>query len=224
MQPSQDTLLMLTVAEQIKQSLQHITMMAESSTRQSDDIALVSQHSLRLLDAYTLATNQTELPLEPLTTAAVIYDAAQIIDPIAKQFGFTVNVDLHGTSRPVMTHRQTLKDLLVLLATGVMQVGSSNGQGSLELVLGTHRVKNGTVVGAFSPDFSASQAALRMSRRLRGIAFQPAPELSLAGGATLAVADHLSMQLRAPLKTYRHTALNGIGSLLAPSNQLKFVV
>ena len=214
--------LAIALAEQLKNSLLHVVKLAEQPVISAEKIKLISQQSLRVIDAYTLGQDQTELPLEPLTTASVLYDAAQILDPIAKQFGYVLQVDSKGVHQPVLTNRQTLKDMLVLLASGLMQTNSASDS-QPHIVLGTHRSRHGTVVGAFSNTHDINQATITRAKKLGGQAHQSLPGLTVGGGATLAIAMELSSRLQAPLKARRHTGLHGVGSLLAPSKQLSLV-
>lgn len=217
--------LAVALAEQLKSSLLQITKLAEqSNTAPAEQIILLSQHSLRVIDAYTLGHDQARLPLEPLTAASVLYDAAEVLDPLARQLGYTLLVDAHGIHQPVLTHRQTLKDMLVLLATGLMQTADEAVTKNPKLVLATHRSRQGTVVGAFCESQELNQTALTMAERLGSNVHQPTPVLSASGGAALAIAMQLSQRLEIPLKARTHGGLRGVGSLLSPSNQLSLVV
>jgi hypothetical protein len=216
-------ILMLALADQLKLPLLQIAHLAETEPVAASDISTISRFALNLVDAYALASSQTQLELEPLTTASVLYDVAQTIDPLARRLNYQVSIDLKGNNKPVMGHRQTLKDMLFLLSASMMQAGSQDDSKGSKLVLGTHRSVTGTVVGAFCDNAELSQSALVMVRQLRGRASQSAPALGASGGSALAVADKLSQRLQAPLKFYRHNALTGIGSLLSTSSQLQLI-
>lgn len=221
-QPVYDDTLAIALAEQLKSSLLQISKLAEQPQMAAEQIALISQHSLRVIDAYTLGNDQTRLPLEPLTAASVLYDAAQVLDPLARQLGYSLQIDAQGIHQPVLANRQALKDMLVLLATGLMQTATETAQ-QPKLVLATHRSRQGTVVGAFSESDELNQSAISMARRLGSQAHQRAPVLSASGGAALAVAMRLSQRLESPLKACTHAGLQGVGSLLIPSKQLSLV-
>ena len=222
-QPDQ---LFTALAEQLKVPLLQIARLSELSQEATlPRIAVISEHALRLVDAYVQShpSNQTRLQLEPLTTSAVLYDVATDLQAFARQNEFSVEIDLHGANRPVMAHRDSLRTMLTLLGASLIEAGVEDENAPRHLILGTHRSAHGTIVGAFSSHLELSQRALRLTRELHGRAAQAAPLLGLAGGAGLAIADRLSEQMSAPLKAYRHRSMAGIGSLLLPSHQLQLI-
>jgi hypothetical protein len=217
-------LLFTALAEQLKMPLLQIARLSEMAHEATlPRIGIISEQALRLVDAYIKSHDQTELILEPLTTSAVLYDVAEIIAPFAKACDYQIEIDLHGTSRPIMAHRETLKTMLMLLSSSLIEAGIEEEESPRHLILGTHRSSTGTVVGAFSSHLDVSQRALNMTRQLHGRATQAVPALGSAGGAGLAIADRLSERLQAPLKAYRHRSLSGIGSLFMPSQQLSLI-
>ncbi len=218
--------LFTALAEQLKVPLLQIARLSELPGETAlPRISAISEHALRLVDAYaqTHAQNQTKLLLEPLTTSAVLYDVAIALQPFAKQWDFAVEIDQQGKSVPIMAHRESLRTMLTLLAASLIEASSEDSDIPRHLILGTHRSARGIVVGAFSSHLALSQRALQLTRELHGRATQAAPSLGLTGGAGLAIADRLSEQMAAPLRAYRHRSLTGIGSLLVPSHQLQLV-
>lgn len=219
-----DTLLFTALAEQLKIPLLQIVRLSEITSGSSlPRISTISEQALRLVDAFVQSRDQQQMKLnvEPVNTSAVLYDVAQALYPLAKQFDFVVEIDQQGRSVPVMAHRQSLKTMLTLLGTSFIESGSEEENTTRHLILGTHRSARGTVVGAFSPQVKFSQNALEITRQLHGLATQSIPLLGQAGGAGLAIADKLSEQIHAPLRAYRHRSLIGIGSLLSSSHQLQ---
>ncbi len=227
-QGDQNDTLFTALAEQLKTPLLQIARLSEmSGTGTLPHISVISEHALRLVDAYvqTQAQAQIRLLLEPVSTSAVLYDVANSLRPFAQQFDYDIEINLIGKSVPIMAHRDSLRAMLTLLGASLIEAGAEeNNSAARYLVLGTHRSARGTVVGAFSNQVSLSQRALQLTRELHGRAAQAVPSLGLAGGAGLAIADRLSEQLLAPLKAYRHHSLTGVGSLLLPSRQLQLVV
>ncbi len=188
----------------------------------AERIQLISEQALMLIDGFIRSTDQIELPLEPTSTAAVLYDVAHVLQPLAAVSNYEIHVDLPSSNRPIMVHRETLKTMLTILSTSFIE---GRGEENLHhLVLASHRTAKGVVVGAFTDDIQVSQQAVRLSRQLHGRASQSFPELGLVGGAGLAIADRLSSRLNAPLKACHHRSLAGIGSLFAPSQQLSLVM
>ena len=218
--------LFTALAEQLKVPLLQIARLSELSQEIAlPRISVISEHALRLVDAYAQshAQNQTKLPLEPLTTSAVLYDVAVALQPFAQQWDYTVEIDQQGKGIPIMAHRESLRTMLTLLGASLIEASADDIEIPHHLVLGTHRSASGIVVGAFSSHLALSQRALQLTRELHGRAAQAVPSLGLAGGAGLAIADRLSEQMHAPLRAYRHRSLTGIGSLLVPSHQLQLV-
>jgi hypothetical protein len=225
-QGDQTDQLFTALAEQLKVPLLQIARLSELSQETTlPRISVISEHALRLVDAYvqSRAQNQTALLLEPITTSAVLYDVATDLLPFARQNDYTIEIDLSGRSVPIMGHHQSLRTMLTLLGASLIEVGAEDDAIPRHLILGTHRASRGTVVGAFSSHLDLSQRALQLTRSLHGRATQVVPSLGLAGGAGLAIADRLSEQMSAPLRAYHHRSLAGIGSLLIPSHQLQMI-
>ncbi len=218
--------LFTALAEQLKVPLLQIARLSELSVESPlPRISVVSEHALRLVDAYsqTHAQNQVKLLLEPITSSAVLYDVAIALQPFARQWDYTIEVDQQGRGVPIMAHRDSLRTMLTLLGASLIEASAEDTEIPRHIVLGTHRSARGTVVGAFSSHLALSQRALQLTRELHGRATQVVPSLGLAGGAGLAIADKLSEQIHAPLRAYRHRSLTGIGALLSPSYQLQLV-
>ncbi len=221
--------LFTALAEQLKTPLLQIARLSEAADDHTGArISVISEHALRLVDAYTQAQAQTQIKLllEPLNTSAVLYDVANSLRHFAQHHNYEIETDLRGKSVPIMAHRDSLRAMLTLLSASFMEASAEEEDNDVQryLVLGTHRSAQGMVVGAFSSQVSLSQRALRLTRTLHGRATQVSPSLGIAGGAGLAIADRLSQQLEAPLRAYRHQSLSGIGSLLLPSRQLQLTV
>lgn len=218
--------LFTALAEQLKVPLLQIARLSELPGSGSlPRISVISEHALRLVDAYVQshAQSQIKLLIEPINTSAVLYDVAQALQPFAKQADYQIEIDQQGKAVPIMAHRESLKTMLTLLGASLIEAGSEDDDVPRHIILGTHRSAKGTIVGAFSSHLALSQRALQLTRELHGRASQVAPSLGLAGGAGLAIADRLSEQMEAPLRAYRHRTLTGIGSLLHPSLQLQLL-
>lgn len=225
-QGNQSDQLFTALAEQLKVPLLQIARLAELSQGMAlPRISVISEHTLRLVDAYIQSNNpdQTKLLLEPVASSAILYDVAVSLRPFAKQWDYVLEIDQQGKGIPVMAHRDSLCTMLTLLGASLIEANSEHEDMPRRLILGTHRSARGIVVGAFSSHDGMTQSALRLTRQLHGRAAQAVPSLGLAGGAGLAIADRLSEQMSAPLKVYRHRSLAGLGSLLVPSRQLQLI-
>ena len=218
--------LFTALTEQLKTPLLQIARLSEAPAGSNlQRISVISEHALRLVDAYTQTQTQSQMKLlfEPINTGSVLYDVAHTLSSFAKQNDYELHIDLRGKSVPVMAHRASLRSMLTLLGASLIEASAAEEATQRFIVLGTHRSAKGTVVGAFSNQVTLSQKALLLTRQLHGRAAQVVPALGQAGGAGLAIADRLSEQLSAPLRTYRHGTLSGIGSLLPPSRQLQLL-
>lgn len=218
--------LFTALAEQLKVPLLQIARLSElNGIGTLPRISVISEHALRLVDAYVQShsQNQTKLLIEPINTSSVLYDVAHALEPFAKQSDCKIEIDQQGKAAPIMAHRESLKTMLTLLGASLIEAGTEDDETKREIILGTHRSAKGTIVGVFSSNVALSQRALQLTRELHGRAAQVAPSLGIAGGAGLAIADGLSDQMDARLRAYRHRNLTGIGSLLRPSSQLKLL-
>lgn len=212
---------MQAIAAQFRTPLMQIAQLAQHKPADAlEQIQAVTNYAIKMAEVYSWHSTQQQLKLEPLTASSLLYDIAQELDPIAKLYECSVQVRLHEANRPVLGHRQTLKDMLVLLMTGVMQ--SLPPEQDRQLVLGAHRSAFGTVLGVFSESLELNQQTLTTLRRLRSKSYHPAPTM-LAGHHAVSLADQLSRSLQAPLKAFRHEHLPGVGSLLHTSQQLRLV-
>jgi hypothetical protein len=224
MSGTSDYLLFSAVANELRLPLLQIARLSElPADTTTDKIGLISTQALQLVDAYVQAQTQTALALEPINSRVVLQDVATALQPYAKQADFVLEIDYQGLLLPVMANRGHLTTMLTLLGMSLIEAATEDEDSIRHLVLGSHRSAKGTVIGAFSSHVQLNQQALEQNRSLYGRASQAMPQLGQAGSAGLAIADRLSQQMQAPLKTYRHRSLTGIGSLLVPSRQLQLV-
>jgi hypothetical protein len=225
MRARSDDLLFSALTGELRLPLLQIARLSELGTiSRKEKIHLISSQALQLVDAYAQAQTQTGLALEPISSHAVLYDVATVLEPYAKQADVVLELDYQGRLQPVMGHKESLTTMMMLLGMSLIDAAVEDDVMAKHVVLGTHRSAKGTVVGAFSTYAPINQQVLDTVRALYGRANQAVPHLGQSAGAGLAIADRLSQQMHAPLKTYRHRTLTGIGSLLTPTRQLNFVV
>ncbi len=224
MESTADGLLFFALVNELRLPLLQIARLSEQETPDSaNHIGLISEHALRLVDAYSQAVSTQQLALEPVNIRSVLYDAAHVIAPYAQAADFVVEVDQQGNNTPILAHRNSLQAMLTLVATSLIHNPFDDNQ-EKRLVLASHALPGGRVVGAFSNQTVLSSRAVTAMRQLHGRAQQATPELGQTGTASLAIADRLANTMTAPLHAYRHSNLSGIGSLLTPSRQLHFTV
>lgn len=218
--------LFTALAEQLKMPLLQIARLAGTANSLSlPQITVISEHALRLVDAYVQAqtTLQTELKLEPVTTGAVLYEVAATLQSFAEHHQVEIELDSPGRAVPVLANRESLKTMMTLVAASLIETSDNQDEPLKRLVLGTHRSSKGMVVGAFSVSNDLAQRTLRLTRELHKQTNSAAPVFGVTGAAALAIADQLSEQMATPLKSYRHRSLSGVGALLLPSRQLQLL-
>lgn len=224
MQAAENDALLTALADHLRMPLLQIARLAELGTPQTlPRIGVISEQALRLVDAYVMARSQPELTLEPLSAGAVMADVAHMLDDFARAADYRIVIDQTAPTGLVMAHRPTLKMMFLLLGSSIIEAGLEREAIDRRLVLGIHNSARGVVVGAFNSSLELTQDVLNMTRLLHGRARQAAPALGAAGAAGLAIADDLSSQMQAPLKSYRHKSLTGIGSMLLPTAQLQLL-
>lgn len=198
----------LHLTELLRDDMVRILSLSEHQADTNDAITMLAKHSLRMADAFLLANQQVQLALEPLTAVSVLEDVAHDISSLAKASGINVQVDVRGTCRPILAHRQSMRDMLTLIATAVLQRQDSSDNN--QLVLGTHRNVGGTIVGAFGSNHHDMKL-----KQLTSLQHTNSPEVLLA------VASRLGERLQAQVKTYKHASLYGFGATFSQSRQLQ---
>ena len=225
MQLAKNDALLTALADHLRLPLLQIARLSETKHQHAlQRIGIISEQSLRLVDAYVMATTQQELLLEPISAGAVMADVAHVLDDFARAANYQIIIDQSTPTGLVMAHQPTLKMMFLMLGSSLIEAGLEREAIDRRLILGSHRSSRGVVVGAFNSSLELTQDVLNLTRQLHGRASQPAPALGGAGAAGLAIADNLSYQMQTPLKCYRHKALKGIGSLLLPTSQLELFV
>ncbi len=136
-----DERLLQVLAEQLKLPLLQIALAAELQSPQNT--ADIARAGLRLIDGYILATgseSQMALPLEPVSISATLQNVAHQLQPHAKQYGCTIEIDVAGKYGPVMAHQAGLESALVVLGQAFIEAQTSK---AARVILGVHRSKQG---------------------------------------------------------------------------------
>jgi len=223
--------LLLSVTEQLKVPLLQIAREAEhgqlSGTTDPVKIQLTAESALQLIDNYALGVRlnleQSQLEIEPVSVASVLYDTGQQLDSVAKSYGVDLELNIAGRFGPVMAHREGLQAALVSLGTSLIEALPALQTKQLTLQLATHRCRYGIVAGVYADIEKLSSETLRQGRRLQGKARQPLATLTHNSGAGVFVADAILQAMDLELKVSRHHRLYGLGTVLQPSQQLQLV-
>jgi hypothetical protein len=224
--------LLVNVAEQLKLPFLQILNEAELA-KASDKPDLISietsaSNALKLLDNYLLGLrlNQEKLKLEqePISVAAVLYDSAQMLENMAKQYSVELELNIAGRFGPVLAHKQGLQSAIVSLGTSLIEALGANGADTkVKLQLASHRCRYGIVAGVYADNIEISTDILRQGRKLYSRARQPMPKLVYSSGAGIFVADSIFRAMSLNLRASRHHRLYGLGAVLEPSRQLQLV-
>jgi hypothetical protein len=225
--------LLLSVTEQLKLPLLQIARQAELAqmTGSLDDVARIqttADMALKLLDSYALgvqlATNEQRMfEMEPVSISSVLYDVGTELQPMAKAYDVTLDLNLGGKYGPVMAHRRGLQSALTSLGYSLIEALPSTDRTQLNLQLCAHRCRYGIVAGLYCEAEELTTEALRQGRQLYGRARQPLTKLSSASGAGIFVADALLHAMRAELTVSKHHKLRGLAAVLQPNPQMQLV-
>ena len=225
--------LLLSVIEQLKLPLLQIARQAEMATLQPGALDLgkvqtTADTALRLLDNYALgvqlaAQNGLTFTVEPVSVAAVLYDAGVALEPFAKAYGVHLDLQIDGKYGPVMAHRQALQAALVSLGHALVEALPALETPQLTLQLSAHRCRYGIVAGLYCNTEQITTQALRLGRQLYGRARQPLGAVSHTNAAGVFVADAILHAMDTQLVVSRHHRLHGLGAVLPLNPQLQLV-
>jgi hypothetical protein len=223
--------LLLSVVEELKLPLLQIARQAEHGqlSSQSDlpEIQSIADSALRLLDNYSLgvrlSVESSQLEIEPVSVASVLYDTEKQLHALAKSYGVTLELNIAGHFGPVMAHRQGLQAALASLGAALIEALPALGNQQLTLQLATHHCRYGVVAGLYADAEQLSSETLKKGRELQGWTRQPLPVLSHSSAAGIFVADAILEAMHLRLRTSRHHRLYGLGTVLQPSSQLQLV-
>lgn len=230
---AEDTLL-LTLAEQLMRPFKQLSNLAELAGGQSPDTAHVywqtvqelSQASMQLVECYALHLrlqgSLTELRLEPLAISSLLYDTAQDLQPLARQYNVEIEVESAPNMLPVIGDYNVLRSALLALGqVFVLAQAQSDDKGSIRLA--GHKSRYGLVAGLYTgmPHFGPDH--LRRAQRLSGIAREPLHTLTSGPAAGVFVADALLQSLKTRLHAARYHGLTGLAVTLDSSEQMQLV-
>ncbi len=225
--------LLLTVVEQLKLPLINIARRAELAgsvpePAALDTIRITADAALQLLDNYLLGVQlagqgTSMFETEPVSVAAVLHDAGNQLQPLAKAYGVQLDLQVDGRYGPVMAHRRGLQAALVSLGYALVEALPAQEAPQLRLHMSAHRCRYGIVAGLYCETGRITAQALRLGRQLQGRARQPLNFLSHSTGAGVFVADAILHAMQVHLTASRHRHMYGLGAVLPLNPQLQFV-
>ncbi len=225
--------LLLSVAEQMKLPLLQIARQAELGVMGVENnyttIQTLAENSLHLLDGYSLSLQLAhqygyQFVTESVSVAAVLYDANQQLQSLAKLYDVQLELNIGGKYGPVIANRKALESAIVGLASALIEVIPAQMNSNCStLHLATHRCRYGIVAGVYASVPGLSREALRKGRKLYGLSRQPLVGISHSSGTGIFVADSIFRAMKLNLHVSRHRRLYGLGVVLSPSSQLALV-
>jgi hypothetical protein len=223
--------LLLSVAEELKLPFLQITRQAEQAQLTGETnlqtIQSTASSALNLLDNYVmgirLALAPEDLTIEAVSISSILYDAAQQLDALAKNYGVALELNVAGKFGPVLAHRQGLQAALVSLGAALIEALPAQETPQLKLQLATHRSRYGIVAGLYADTKQLSTNALQRGRALQRHSRQPLMNLAPGSGAGIFVADTILRAMHLHLTASRHHRLYGLGTILQPNRQLQLV-
>ncbi len=226
--------LFLSLAEQLSQTFLRLTRVAELAP-QSDQTTQLQQWSLvqdiaesamLLTESYALNARLVQHlvtpELEPVTVSSLLYDAAQVLNPLARRYGVELQMSELPRMSPVMSDRVVLQSALVSLGQ-VFVIAEAENEKVQPLRLSAHRSRYGIVAGLYAEQSELSTEAFRRSRSLYGVTHQPLARLTSGSASGVFIADNLLRAIAAKLHVARYNNLTGLATTLPVCNQLQLV-
>lgn len=221
--------LLTALAEQLKLPLIQIARSAElgriHNLDKQADIEAIADAALKLVDGYTLVKqlmrDQVALELEPVSISSLLHETIYRLEPLAKQYGCTLDLRLSGKYGPVMAHKASLEIALTNLTQTFIEAGSQKEDNSV--ILAAHRSRSGLVAGIFGDHHELTTDMFRRAKLLYGRARQPLPAMNANNGAGIFLADTLLQAMSVQLKIAKHNKLTGLAATFVPSRQLQLI-
>jgi hypothetical protein len=225
--------LFLSLAEQLARPLLTVAHLSElapadgsASVEHWQAVNAITNSSLQLVESYALSLRMhgkvTPLTLEPVTISALLYDTAERLAPLAKQYGVEVELDAGPRVQPVLADRMVLQSAFESLGQ-VFLASQAEAEDRTPVRLSAHRSRHGVVAGLYGGSSLLGVDSLRRARSVQGMAAQPIHQLVSGPAAGVFVADSLLQALAARLHVARYHSMTGLAATLHPSQQLQLV-
>lgn len=191
------------------------------------DVETVADAALRLLDSYILSTQcyagQQQLPLEPVSVQAAIYDSSQYLAKLARLQGYEAEFRIQRNIGLAMAHQQALMGALTGIAYSLLYNKEHSKTTKQRLIFRLRTTRQGIDAGLFSEGFQISAEGLQSLRALRGSARQLTPDFAHGSSAGIVIADKLLNAMGSELRPARFGRLSGLSLTLVPSRQLSLI-
>lgn len=228
---SEQSTLLLSVADQIKQPLLYIARSSELGLmHEAADQAVVLRQielhaamALRLVDSYMLGMDmlqtRADLELESMSLSSLLTDIAHELTPLARQYDVELELGIDGRYGPVMSHPAALRAALHSLASVIVALPTGGARGAI-MRLGAHRGQDGIVTGVYHSAMARLPRARDLLDGERSARRQPLTEVGGGSAAGVFMAQYLFDSMRSPLQLHRHHGLQGFAAPLQLSKQL----
>jgi hypothetical protein len=223
--------LFLSLAEQLARPFLQIAHLAELGSKQKDAASWqtagsIAAASLQLVESYALSLRVhgkiTPLRLEPVTVSSLLYDTAQQLEPFAREYGISLELETVPRVQPIIADRSVLQSAMTSLGQ-VFVLAQAESDEPSAVHLAAHRSRYGIVAGMYGNSPQLGADSLRRAHALRGTAREPLQRLVSGPAAGVFVADSLLQTLAAHLHVARYHKLNGLAATLQPSHQMQLV-
>lgn len=213
-------LLMTRLAERAQ------TMPAESRDAEWQIVHDISESAMLLTTAYAdgskLRHHLASPEIEPVTVSALLYDTAEQLRPLARQYGVELELDDLPRLTPVMSDRHILQAALTSLGQ-VFVLAQSEAEERTPLTFAAHRTRFGVVAGVYSEANDLTVDAFRRASALYGRSSQPFGKLVSGPATGVFVADTLLQSISTKLHVARYRGHIGLGVTLPVCDQLQLV-
>lgn len=225
------TLLLRSIAEQLKMPLMYIARQAELAQKCANDpiqnFKFMQTHAdmaLQLVDSYLLSLDlkarQMSLELEPVPLSAVLYDVAHELTPLAKQRNTDIELVLAGKYGQVMAHPDGLRAALYGLGFVLSEVVHPKKFRNT-LRIAAHRTRGGIVAGVYMDDIGELLRTNKFEQTT--FVWQPFTNLTASSGAGIFIAETIFSAMQSRLRAGRFQKQQGLAATLQPSRQLELV-
>ncbi len=226
--------LFMSLADGIGHTMQQLARLSEHAGSNPDiqseywrAVHDLTQSSMQLLEGYTLsmrlAQGTVEPELEPIAVTSLLYDAAHLLEPLAKQLQVHLELDMPGRLSPIMSDRTILQSAILSLGQVFIAAQSGMHKEGGTVRLGAHRGRYGIVAGWYGEGLDLTTGALSRARKLRGVAEQPMGELASGAATGVFIADTLLHSVASRLHVARYHNASGLAVTLPTCQQLQLV-
>jgi len=186
----------------------------------------ISESAMFLTEAFAegskLRHHLASPEMEPVTVSALLYDAAEQLRPLARQYGVELELDDLPRLTPVMSDRHILQAALTSLGQ-VFVLAQSEAESRAPLTFAARRTRYGIVAGVYSEDNDLTADAFRRASALYGRSSQPLGKLVSGPASGIFVADTLLQSISTKLHVARYRGHIGLGITLPVCDQLQLV-